>query len=223
MFFRRLHRFAFCAAVRRSRRKLHLACVCAALAAVWPLGIAPLVSPANESRALLFRATLEARSERELYQDLATRSRELLARGRISQSIPYLRRMLELQPYNENAMYRLSLALIYQEEPVPREEYLRDLREAARLLEEGIVMQARVEERSEALGLRHYHRGVALWYAGEARQALAAFERSYRADFLRLDALYNQYAILEELGKEAEAREIQARYRRLSTRQGIDD
>lgn len=165
-----------------------------------------------------------SRLEREgQIRDLQRTARVLLENGRLRESLPYLRRLAELQPYDEVQIYRLALALLYQDGAPAPAAYEADLKQAIVRLEDCVARQLRVAERGEALGLRLFHLGVAYWYAGDLGRAYSAFERSQRADFLRLDALYNMYAIQEELGHAGEAAMLRNRYRKLVARQDLDD
>ena len=164
---------------------------------------------------------LEARGDR--FRKLYDRALELIEAGGYTRSIPLLRKMAELQPYNERALYMLSLALLYQEKLVDPKRYRADLKEAIDNLRETSVIWRRVAPRGEELGLRYFYLGLALWYYGEPVQALEAFRACYRADFERLDAVYNQYALLEELGKYREAQEVWIQYKQLQDTNTIDD
>lgn len=151
--------------------------------------------------------------EAERYEALVARASELARAGRYRDSIPYLRKMVELRPYDERALYHLGLALLHQAAPVQRKDYF----EAARLLRECESMQARVHDSGPALGLRRFYLGLALWRAGQIEPALAAFERSFAADPAgRSDAIYNMFAIHDELGHTTRARLLLERYKRLN-------
>ncbi|MBX7057302.1 MAG: hypothetical protein K1X75_04505 [Leptospirales bacterium] len=175
---------------------------------------------------MLLGAGLGAESvnqRRDRIRALEAESAALLRDGRIQATIPLLSRLVELEPYNENALYRLALALLYQESPPSAAAYRESLQQARRLLERCAVLQSEVSERGSALALRHFHLGMLLWMQGDRNGALAAFERSYLADYQRLDALYNQYAIQEELGQLAAAAATRKRYLRLVARGDLDD
>lgn len=170
------------------------------------------------------KAQATSRLEREgRIRELQRTARVLLENGRLRESLPYLRRLAELQPYDEVQIYRLALALLYQDGSPSPAAYQADLKQAIVRLEDCVARQLRVAERGEALGLRLFHLGVAYWYAGDLGRAYSAFERSQRADFLRLDALYNMYAIQEELGHAGEAAMLRNRYLKLVARQDLDD
>ncbi len=162
-----------------------------------------------------------ARGDR--YRQLYDRAFELIEAGSYQASIPLLRKMAELQPYNERAHYTLALALLYQEKPVPAAPYKASLKEAIQHFRATVEVWKRVSPRGEELGLRYFYLGLALWYYGEPVQALEAFRASYRADFERLDAVYNQFALLEELGKYQEAAEVWVLYKQLQDTNTIDD
>lgn len=170
---------------------------------------------------LLMGTNLPARGDR--YRKLYDRAFELIDAGSYTRSIPLLRKMSELQPYNERALYMLSLALLYQEKPVSPEQYRKDLKEAIDNLRQTVVIWRRVAPRGEELGLRYFYLGLAFWYYGEPVQALESFRACYRADFERLDAIYNQFALLEELGKYKEAEEVWVQYQQLQDTNTIDD
>ncbi len=146
------------------------------------------------------------------YSALVERAGELARAGRYRESIPYLRKLVELRPYDERALYHLALALLHQEAPVSRESY----GEAARLLQECEAMQEQVQDFGPALGLRRFYLGLALWRSGRSEPALAAFERSFAADpDGRSDAVYNMFAIHDELGHVSRARILLERYKGL--------
>lgn len=168
-----------------------------------------------------FQKILCGPSGRE-FQKLEKRALELVGSGEIDSALPYFRRMAKLQPYNERALYLLALALLYRKK-VTEEEYLKNCHEAIRLLENCVELQTRFRNRSRPLGLRYFYLGMAFWFGGDSLQALKAFQNSYRADFERLDAIYNQYAILEEMGRSGEAAEIRNQYEKLSRFVNIDD
>ena len=141
-----------------------------------------------------------------LFQKLSEAAADHVRAGRFSASLPYYRKMVRLEPYNERALFLLAQALLFQEQPaVNAASYRRGIREAQQLLSRCVAEHTRIADRSPELGLRYLYLGLALWFDGKAERALSAFERSYRADFERLDALYNEFAVLEELGKFAEA------------------
>lgn len=170
---------------------------------------------------VLGAGALSARGDR--YRKLYDRVFELIEANSYTAAIPLLRKMVELQAYNERARYMLALALLYQEKPVSPEQYRQDLKEAIDHLRETIKIWSRVAPRGEELGLRYFYLGLALWYYGEPVQALESFRACYRADFERLDAVYNQFALLEELGKYREAQEVWIQYRQLQDTNTIDD
>lgn len=161
-------------------------------------------------------------AERQRFAQLLARARELAAKNEIGRSIPYWEEMARLQPYNEQALYRLALAHLYRRD-VGAAAYRKGCLRAAHLLRRAAAMQERVSLRSPDLGLRYLYLGLALWYAGDALSALGAFQASYRADFERRDAVFNQLAIHEELGHETEAVVVRRELKRLSKDVGTDD
>lgn len=153
---------------------------------------------------------------------LHSRARDLASRGAVGAAVPYLEEMVRLQPYNERALFLLALALIHRRD-LPAEPYRGGCRRAAELLRRAAAMHARVSPRGQELGLRYLYLGLALWYGGDSRAALAAFQAAYRADFERRDAVFNQLAIHEELGQEAEAEVVRREIQKLSKDPGLDD
>lgn len=151
------------------------------------------------------------------------RARELMMDGQFSASLPYLEKLHKRQPFEEKTGYYLALALLYQEKPRSKTAYRQDLRRAVALLSHSIEQYTRIADRGEELGLRYFYQGLAYWYGQDALKALYAFRAAYRADFERLDAVYNQFAILEELGKWDEADLVRNQYRRLLKSSAIDD
>lgn len=145
----------------------------------------------------------------------------LSALGEIQKSIPYFEKMLELQPYNEEAKYLLACAYLYQENP--GKDYGRDVSASILLLEDASRLQLSVTDRSENLGLRYFQLAMAYWMKGDLAQAISVFEKSYRADFQRLDAIYNRFVLYHQLGKPTEAGIELRRYQRLTKASGIDD
>lgn len=162
-------------------------------------------------------------ARRERIRRLEAESSALLNASRIAEAIPILEKLAELQPYNEPALYRLALALLYQQQIGEERDYQRDLLRARNLLAESVQRLERIQTRGSDLSMRHFHLGMAQWMLGERDAALASFERSYRADFLRVDALYNQYALLQELGQNSAAEAMRLRYVRLVSRGDLDD
>ena len=130
--------------------------------------------------------------------------------------------MARLQPYNEKALWLYALALLHQKR-ASKGAFKRDARRAVRLLQSCVLMQKRYRKRSRALGLRYFFLGMAFWYAGDSLQALYSFQKAYRADYDRLDAVYNEYALLNELGKKGEATLALRRYIRLVKSSKVDD
>ncbi len=153
---------------------------------------------------------------------LHSRARDLASRGAVGDAVPYLEEMVRLQPYNERALFLLASALLHRRD-LSAEPYRRGCRRAADLLRQAATMHARVSSRGQELGLRYLYLGLALWYGGDSRAALAAFQAAYRADFERRDAVFNQLAIHEELGQEAEAEVVRREIRKLSKDPGLDD
>ena len=141
-------------------------------------------------------------------------------------------RAYKLQPYNDDIRFRLAMSLIYQDPDAPREaahqfgkkgSYRDDLQKAVQLLRESVEVQERIEIRSPATGLRHFHLGVGYWYMGRPDLALDSFRRSFRSDFTRTDALYNRIVILKQMGKDPEARVATREYLRITSIEDLDD
>ncbi len=153
---------------------------------------------------------------------LQEKADSLLQTDRVKESIPYLKKIYEIQPFNEKAGFRLALALLNQEGE-PSASYISDCREAARILSQCAALMRNVSERGPELGLRYFYLGMAHWFAGDALRAITDFQNSYRADFLRIDSVYNQYVIQEELGNESEARLLRQQYIRLAGKVQSDD
>ena len=171
---------------------------------------------------------LFARADVKRFDALREKALELCKAGRVKDSLPYFEKMVELQPYNEMALYMLALALLHQEnverpEAAEARKYRKDCLRAADLLTRTVAMQERYSLRSEDLGLRYMYLGLAYWYGGDSLRALSAFRKSYEADFIRLDAIYNQYCILEELGRDREAQVVLERYLELRKKVQVDD
>ncbi|MBU43734.1 MAG: hypothetical protein CMN76_10980 [Spirochaetaceae bacterium] len=148
------------------------------------------------------------------------------------QASEFFQRAYELQPYNDDVRYRLALSLIYQDPQRDRRSdhpfgegasYQKDLARAVQLLKESVTVQERVEVRSSATGLRHFHLGVAYWFSGRADLALDSFRRSFRSDFTRTDALYNRIVILRQMGKTKEAQVATSEYLRMTSIEDLDD
>ncbi|MCB1170903.1 MAG: tetratricopeptide repeat protein [Leptospiraceae bacterium] len=145
----------------------------------------------------------------------------------------YFKRAYELQPYNDNVRFYLALSLVYQDpdravqkpdQPfLPEKDYRDDLRLAIALLKNSLEVQERIEVRSPATGLRHFHLGMAYWFAGRPDLALDSFRRSFRSDFTRTDALYNRIVILKQMGKKKEASIAIAEYTRMTSIGELDD
>ncbi len=162
------------------------------------------------------------RADVKRFRALRERAVELAKAGKVSAGLPYFEKMVQLQPYNETALYLLSLALLHRPN-IPRDRYRRGLRRAVALLKTCVKMQKRYRERSPALGLRYFYLGMAYWYSGDSMRALTAFRSSYRADFQRVDAVYNEYALLEELGLRVQADLVRRRYLKLLKTLDVDD
>ncbi len=157
---------------------------------------------------------------------------EAFEQARYTEARDYFQRAYELQPYNDDVRFRLALSLIYQDPDAPREpapefgtqgSYQEDLKRAVQLLRESVEVQERIEVRSPATGLRHFHLGVAYWFAGRPDLALDSFRRSFRSDFTRTDALYNRIVILKQMGKEKEAIVARQEYLRITRIEDLDD
>jgi len=171
---------------------------------------------------LIFTLPLSLMAD-DLSSKLIQRGRELMLDGQFSNSLPYLEKLHRREPHHEKTGYYLALALIYQEKPVSKKAYREDLQRAVALLARSIEQYSRISDRGEELGLRYFYQGLAYWYGQDALKALHAFRAAYRADFERLDAVYNQFSILEELGKWEEADLARNHYRRLLKSSSIDD
>lgn len=144
------------------------------------------------------------RGESKKFKDLNDRAQSLAKAGKVDEALPYYREAVRLEPYNETARFRLAQALLLQKS-VDAPRYRKNCGEALRILTESTQLHERISERGEVLSVRYFYLGLAKWYCGDPRQAASAFARSYRADFTRKDALYNEFAVFEELGASAEA------------------
>ncbi|MCR9145326.1 MAG: tetratricopeptide repeat protein [bacterium] len=161
----------------------------------------------------------ELRAEQSRAEGLARTAAQLLRAGRTNESLPYLRKLLELQPHNDNARYALALALLFPPQAPdsdPGGLSRARLLESARLLSECLERARGVSETGAFVAGRMFYLGLAHWWLGNPDQALGLFEQSYQADPARLDALYNRFAIYEELGRETEAAVELKRLDRLS-------
>lgn len=138
-------------------------------------------------------------------------------------ALPYFDRAYELQAYNDDIRFRLAICLIYRNPGSDPEKYHSDLLRAISLLKDSVEAQERIEIRSHATGLRHFHLAMAYWYAGRGDLALDSFRRSFRSDFTRTDALYNRIVLFRQLGKIKEAEVAAAEYIRLTSIESIDD
>lgn len=143
---------------------------------------------------------------------LSAKSEALLREGRTDESLPYLRRLLELQPHNDNARYALGLALLFPDAEQSGGQTRERLLESVRLLAECARRARGVSESGAFVAGRLFYLAVGHWRLGNAEQALGLFEQVYLADFTRNDAIYNRFAIFEELGRTAEARLELQRY-----------
>ncbi|MEQ9366963.1 MAG: hypothetical protein RIF32_22175 [Leptospirales bacterium] len=149
---------------------------------------------------------------------LAGAGERLLQAGQTDQSLPYLRKLLELQPHNDNARYALALALLFPTESADRAGGLtrNRLQESADHLTECLERARGVSDTGAFTGGRLFYLALAHWWLGNPDQALGFFEQSFRADPERIEALYNRFAIYEELGKSSEARLELDRYLKLA-------
>ncbi|MBI3395159.1 MAG: hypothetical protein HY042_04945, partial [Spirochaetia bacterium] len=153
------------------------------------------------------------------YSDLQDKVRTLVKEGLVDEAKPYAAAMIEAQPYNENAQYLYARILLLGRSP---EAFRENCRKADALLASSAKILEGVSDRGEPLGLRLFYLGLARWYCGDPVQAVSMFQRSFRADFQRLDALYNIYAILEEQGARAEAEVAWKAYLRASKKKTKD-
>jgi tetratricopeptide (TPR) repeat protein len=153
--------------------------------------------------------------DRERYQALSARVRELLERGQTAESLPYLRRMHELQPYNEGLRFSLALVLLQPGAPDGTHRNAALLAESIRHLEECVRLQAGAQSTGPELAERLFHLALALWFAGAPDRALGLFERAFVADPAFTQAIYNRFAIYEELGRTVEAQQELRRFQNL--------
>ncbi len=145
-----------------------------------------------------------ASGEAKKFKELNERAQSLAKAGKVDEALPYYREAVRLEPYNENARFKLAEALLLQKNAEPG-LYRKNCGEALRILIESTMLHERISERGEVLSARYFYLGLAKWYCGDPRQAASAFARSYRADFTRREALFNEFAVFEELGASAEA------------------
>jgi len=83
-----------------------------------------------------------------------------LKKGDADKAVPFFRKMAELQPYNESALYNYALVLLYRKE-VPDRTYRSGLKEAVLLLKKCVNMQIAYQEKVD-LGLRYHYLGMVL-------------------------------------------------------------
>lgn len=179
---------------------------------------------------LLFAPSLHASPD---FDSIRQQGVEAFDRKDYNRARDYFERAYELQPYNDEVRFKLALSLIYQDPQgsrrVPDEPYRKpttyedDLGWAIQLLRQSVEVQERIEIRSPATGLRHFHLGIALWFLGRSDLALDSFRRSFRSDYTRTDALYNRIVILKQLGREKEASLAMGEYRRMTSIEELDD
>lgn len=152
---------------------------------------------------------------------LAETSEQLLRRGQTDESLPYLRKLLELQPHNDNVRYALGLALLFPtpagSDGSPGGSLTRArLQESARYLAESTERARGIAEHGAFVGGRLFYLALGHWWLGNVEQALGLFEQSFQADENRVEALYNRFAIFEELGRASEARVELNRYLKMT-------
>ena len=153
------------------------------------------------------------------FQRLSQQSAGYVRQGDWNRARPLLDKQAELQPYNENVLFHLSLALMYQRTE-NADEYRQGLLRARTLLEKCVEMHTNVDPDSVALSRRWFYLGLVQRYLGQPRQALHAFRKSFAVDPTFRAALYNEYILQLESGHLREAESIQARYNRLFVRPG---
>lgn len=153
------------------------------------------------------------------FQRLSEQSAGYVRQSDWNRARPLLEKQAELQPYNENVLFRLSLALMYQRTD-DTDEYQKGLLRARTLLEKCVEMHTNVDPGSVALSRRWFYLGLVQRYLGQSRQALHAFRKSFAVDPAFRAALYNEYILQLESGHLREAESIQARYNRLFVQPG---
>ncbi len=166
---------------------------------------------------------LVPKSRREVKQDFAKleqKAKSFFMQSSWGKSIPYLKKMYKYRPYDESIQFRLAQALLYQEAGQETKRWKKDLKQSLHLLLDSVKIFRQLQAQAELLAQRLFHLGVAHWYSGNTKKALAAFQESFRLDRRLLPALYNCFAIEESMGHLEKARLSRDRYEQLSAASG---
>lgn len=169
-------------------------------------------------RSLPLGGEEERRGKGSLFNALQDRAYLLVQKGEIRASIPYFRKMVQLQPYNERLLYNYALSLLYQEKVENRIDYEADCRTAVGFLQKSIRLREQTGERNRFLALRYFHLGMGLWFLHRPDEAERSFAKSDSLDPGDGEALFNRIAILEDLGRIREMVPLEGRYRNLQSK-----
>ena len=140
------------------------------------------------------------------FRELEATALESLESGRLEESLPQLRRLHELQPYNDRIAFLLARTLIL----APCDEaatYRQRLGESVVLLEQSLALDAHSEADRAA---RWFFEGLARWFRNERRLAASCFERCLRLNPGFGAAGYNLAIVYRELGQLEDARRVES-------------
>ena len=102
------------------------------------------------------------------------------------------------QNYNESVRYRLALALLFQKnKAVQKNNYLL----AMKLLKQSIDELQNLTHMKKELSLRYFYLGLVAWFSGNRSLAGRSFYQSYLYDPENKSAIYNFYAVNQEMSK----------------------
>lgn len=139
------------------------------------------------------------------FRELEATALQLWEAGRLEESLPRLRRLHELQPYNDRIAFLLARTLILAQPEGPA-AYRQRLGEAVVLLDQSLALDAHPEDDRAA---RWFFAGLARWFRSERRLAASCFERSLRLDLHLGPAAYNLAIVYRELGQLDDARRVE--------------
>lgn len=190
-----------------------------------PFGIWALLSLAAIGSLGVLSFSLWSSDKKELIRSLKSKSYDLFRQEKYSESLPYIRRYLEIQTAEVYMQLVYAQALLYREDlPIPtREEdhYSRNQKwatirsnygESARIFQEYTTKLEEIRPRDPSLGKWYYQWAMSELFSGNKEKALALFEKSVRKDFTLTDAYYNMGAISESLGQYSDAEKYWRRY-----------
>ncbi len=164
-------------------------------------------------------SVIAAQNQQQVYSELKKQAKKLLQKNQLQAGIPYLQKMVSLQPYNETALFWLAQAIVYQEEGQDSQIYQAQLKEAIHLLKRCVEIHHNIDSTSSALALRLFHLGIAYWYANHLDLARNSFSRSYHIDDKnkkrRIAALYNQAALERNMGNFLTSNQLYNKYLKL--------